>query len=158
MKSSVLLAPGLFRRIERTWTTPEMFVAIIICLRGHRYKRIAARSTSSVFASQLLLLPPTCHGPKFCPFSLDLAVLSLDFSTSICYALGTSLVPFFLPFDERARNCPVVRAIVHEDGGNLGADGEPVRANAKGYEDSENVRVPKRTRRKQETNKSGTGN
>lgn len=39
MKSSVLLAPGLFRRIERTRTIPEMFVAIIICLRGHRYKR-----------------------------------------------------------------------------------------------------------------------
>lgn len=136
MKSSVLLASGLFRRIERTRTTSEMFVAIIICLRGYRYKRDATR-TSSVFVSHLLLHPPSLPRTKPCFFSLDLAVLSLDFSTSICYALGTSLVPFFLPFDERARNCPAVRAIVREDGGNPGADGEPVRTNAKGYEDSE---------------------
>lgn len=64
MKSSVLLAPGLFRRIERTRTTSEMFVAIIICLRGHRYKRDATR-TSSVFVSHLLLHPPSTDQTLF---------------------------------------------------------------------------------------------
>lgn len=155
MKSSVLLAPGLFRRIERTWTTPEMFVAIIICLRGHRYKRIATRSTSSVFASRLLLLPPACHGPNSVPSLLISPFCLLIFLPR--FATRLARVSFrFSCLSTNVRG--IVRWSVHEDGGNLEADGEPVRTNAKGYEDSENVRVPKHTRRKQETNKSGAGN
>lgn len=104
----------------------------------------------------LLLHRPTCHGSNSVPSLLISPFCLLIFLPRFCYALGTSLVQFFLPFDERARNCPA-RSFTRM-GENLGADEEPVRTNAKGYEDSGNVRAPKRTRRKQETNKSGVGN
>lgn len=118
------LRQGLFRRIERTRTTPEMFVAIIICLRGHRYKREATRT----HILRLRIPPPSptpvCHGLKPCSFfSLDLAVLSLDFSTSTCYRAWhepRSVLPAFRRTCAELSGC----AIVREDGGNPGADGE----------------------------------
>lgn len=143
MKSSVLLAPGLFRRIERTRTTSEMFVAIIICLRGHRYKRDATR-TSSVFVSHLLLLhPPSLPRTKPCSFSLDL-VLSLDFSTSICHALGTSSLSVLPTF---RRTCAELSGRPCDRSRGWGKSWsrweEPVRTNAKRYV-SRNVRAKSR--------------
>lgn len=104
---------------------PEMFVAIIICLRSHRYKRDPTRTSSS--SSSLAFPFLSSHRSR--SSSSDLTVLSLGFSTSISYLPGTSLVPFLLPFGERALNCPVVL-----DGGlrveeNLGTDRESARTN-----------------------------
>lgn len=83
---------------------PEMFVAIIICLRSHRYKRDPARTSSSSSSPPFPFL--SSHRSR--SSASDLTVLSLGFSTSISYLPGTSLVPFLLPFGERALNCPVV--------------------------------------------------
>lgn len=126
-----IVPSGLYGR-ER----PEMFVAIIICLRGHRYKRGSARTSSSSYFS-------SSFAPQIVFFlSCDLAVLSLDFSTSISYLPGTSLVPYLLAFRRTCAElsgcvCATVPGRRRKTKEILEQIGSPRGQTGEGHEDSE---------------------
>lgn len=135
---------------------PEMFVAIIICLRGHRYKRGSARtSSSSYFCSS----SSSSVAPQIVFFlSCDLAVLSLDFSTSISYLPGTSLVPYLLAFRRTCAElsgcvCATVPGRRRKTKEILEQIGNPRGQTGKGTR-TRDVRASKRTLRKHGTNKN----
>lgn len=156
MKSSALLAPGLSRPDWTVRERPEMFVAIIICLRGHRYKRGSARTSSSSYFSSS---SSSSVAPQIVFFlSCDLAVLSLDFSTSISYLPGTSLVPYLLAFRRTCAElsgcvCATVPGRRRKTKEILEQIGNPRGQTGKGTR-TRNVRASKRTLRKRGTNKN----
>lgn len=132
MKSSALLAPGLFCSGLDGRRHPEMF-AIIICLRGHRYKRRSALYILVLFLFYLLL-SPTDRVLSSLVISLFCLLTFLPRFPTLARASFRS----FWSFGERALNCPVVYATVPgEDEENLGADQDSARTNGEGHENLE---------------------
>lgn len=133
MKSSALLAPGLFPSGLDGRGCLEMFVAIIICLRGHRYKRNPAHtSSSSSFSSSSSSFPYKSCSPSlislFC-----LSVFLARFPTCLARA---SFRSFCLSANVRwivrlsARPYGKTEKILEQFGSPRGQKGE-------GHEDSE---------------------
>jgi len=132
MKSSALLAPGLFCPGLDGRRRPEMF-AIIICLRGHRYKHRSAPYILVLFLFHLLLSPTDRILSSLVISLFCLLTFLPRFST-----LARASFRSFWPFGERALNCPVVYATVPgKDEENLGTDRDSTRTNGERHENSE---------------------